>query len=502
MDENKLKGLSKKAKLELLDALEAKRQRAISKGTAYTPNSGQIQVHSCTKRIRVVTSGNGSGKTALAANEVIWAATGYNPITKSYSPVPCRTVVVLDQPPKVANTWLPELRKWHPLRPEQLHKDGKPFVSRITFDNGSEILFVFHDQEPMSLESIELAFLVADEPMPRHVWIALLRGGRTKGRPMRALLVGTPIAGSWLREEIVDPWAKGDLPDVEVFRYGTKVNEANLAEGYIQQFSQFLTEKERRIRLEGEFADLDGLALAHLFKRPTHVLSALNYRWPPNWPVIVAIDPALAKPHVALMMGVTAQDQLVVLRELRLKGTAPQFATELKAWMEGYRVIDIVCDSMGSSDLTGGDGSLSFIAALNKAGVRARATSYAEKDAESWLNMIQQVLSLPEEADNLGKREPRLKVLDTCTGLIHDIETVAWEKYRLEDVYKPRLDIKKKDYLACLKYALAAQPAFDKGNGRVIRTERPAGQHSIPKAFKRGNIGLGSRRSKADEDDW
>lgn len=479
-----IKKLSKKEKLELLDALEAKRQRAVSRGTAYTPNSGQQLVHSSTKRIRVVTSGNGSGKTALAANEVIWAANGFNPITQTYTPVPCRTVVVLDQPPKVANTWLPELRKWQPLRPEQLHKDGKPFVSRISFDNGSEILFVFHDQEPMSLESLELAFLVGDEPMPRHVWIALLRGGRTKGKPMRALLVGTPIAGSWLREEIVDPWAKGELPDVEVFRYGTRVNEANLAEGYIEQFSQFLTEKERRIRLEGEFADLDGLALAHLFDRKVHVLPSTSFKFPPHYPVVIAIDPALAKPHVALMLGIDRHDQLVVLKELRLKGTAPEFANAMKTWMAGHRVVDIVCDSMGSGDLTGGDGRLSFIASLNKHGIRARATSYDEKNDESWLSMIQAALAIPLEPDNFGQRLPRLRIMDSCTGLIHDIETVSWEKVRMEEIYKPKLDIKKKDLLAALKYCLAAQPTHDKGRERVIRSRNGAGLRQTDRALK------------------
>ena len=476
--------LSKKDKLELLDALEAKRTNRIARGLQYGPNSGQKRVHASAKRIRVVTSGNGAGKTAMAVNEVMWAANGYNPERKVHTPVPARIVVVLDQPPKVANTWLPEIRKWFPIKPEQLHKDGKPFYSRISFDNGSEVLFVFHEQEQMSLESIELSMLVADEPFPRSVWIALLRGGRTKGKPFRALLVGTPIAGSWMREELVDPWSRGDLPDVEVFRYGTRVNEANLADGYIEQFSQFLTEKERRIRLEGEFADLDGLALAHLFDRKVHLIDGSELRWPPNYPVVIAIDPALAKKHAAIMLGVAKEGNYVVLKELLLKGTAPEFASALKNWMAGYRVVDIVCDSMGSGDLTGGDGALSFIASLNKHGIRCRATSYAEKNDESWLSMIQDVLAVPIEKNNFGKQEPRLKIMSSCIGLIHDIETVSWEKVKHEELYKPKLAISKKDLLACLKYALAALPAYDKGSERVIRSRNSAGLNSRDRTLK------------------
>ena len=478
--------LTKKEKLELLDALEARTQKKRAKGGNYTPNAGQVRVHQSTKSIRVVTAGNGGGKTALAANEAIWACLGYNPETKAHSPVPCRTIVVLDQPPKVANTWLPELRKWYQLKPEQLHKDGKPFVSRITFDNGSEIIFVFHEQEPMSLESIELSFLIADEPFPRWMWIALRRGGRTKGRPFRALLVGTPISGSWLREDVVDPWSRGELPDVEVFRYGTKENEANLAAGYVEEFSRFLTEKERQIRLEGQWADLDGLALAHLFKRSTHLLPSATYRFAPHYPVVIAIDPALAKKHVALMLGITKDDQLVVLKELAIKGTAPQFAQAMKPWMAGHRVVDIVCDSLGSSELTGGDGMLSFINSLNANGIRCRATTYDEKQDEGWLSLIQRVLAVPVEPDNLGRMEPQLKILDSCVGLIHDIETVSWERVRLEtELYKPKLDIKKKDFLACLKYCLAAQPTFDKGRERVIRGKHGAGLNSRDRALQK-----------------
>ena len=61
MDASKLKHLSKKEKLELLDAIEAKKQKQLAKGAHYAPNAGQIQVHNSEKKIRVVTAGNGGG---------------------------------------------------------------------------------------------------------------------------------------------------------------------------------------------------------------------------------------------------------------------------------------------------------------------------------------------------------------------------------------------------------------------------------------------------------
>ena len=484
IDPNGLKNLTKKEKLELLDALEKKREIQRSRRGHYAPNAGQTPVHTSDKLIRAVFSGNGAGKTALAVNEAIWAAEGFNPITNKHTPVPARVVVVLDKPEKVDMTWLPELRKWRNFRTEQMQKRGKPYITAIMFDNGSELLFMFHEQDPLTFESIEVSFVVYDEPPPRHIYIALRRGGRRKDQLARHLLIGTPVGGSgWQREEIYEPWSRGELPDTECFRFGTAVNEHNLAEGYISSFSRALTEKERLIRLEGMFHDIDGLGLAHLFSRKQHLVPAGAHRWPPNYPCVVAIDPAMRKPHVALMLGVGKEGQLTVLREFALKAAPARFAQGLKDWMRGYNVVDIVCDSMGSSELTGGDGTLSFIQVLRNEGLRVRATTYDEKDDESWIQMVQSALLIPEEPDNFGRMEPRLKILDNCVGLIHDIETVAWQKHRTEELLKPKLDISKKDFLACLKYALAAQPRFTTGRERVINSGR-AGLRRTDRTFR------------------
>lgn len=61
MAANSISKLTKKQKLELYDAIEAKKQKQLTKGAHYTPNAGQKVVHESTKQIRVVTAGNGGG---------------------------------------------------------------------------------------------------------------------------------------------------------------------------------------------------------------------------------------------------------------------------------------------------------------------------------------------------------------------------------------------------------------------------------------------------------
>lgn len=472
--ENKLdlSKLTKEEKLKLIDALDEKKRRQLQARANYIPNAGQLAVHSSEKKLRAVFSGNGGGKTTLAVNEAIWMSTGYNPILKKTTPVPARTIVLLDRPDKVADVWLPEASKWYLFKPEQLHKRGKPYISQITFDNGSEIIFMTHDMDPLAFESLELDFLVSDEPMPRSVFQALYRGGRKKGRTARFLLVGTPISAAWMRKEIWEKWAQGESPDTECFKYGTAVNAANLADDYIKNFGAILSEKEKQIRLHGAFHDLEGLALAHLFNREVHIIPPP--RWPNQHPVVVVVDFHGSKPHVACMVGITKDNGLVYLKEFTSRAVPTEYARELRNFYQGYRVIDIVCDSLGSSELTGGVGNESFIAVLRKNGVRIRATTYDEKKDEAFIQMIQEVLAVPSEPDNLGRKEPRLKIASDCKGIINDIESVEWLRYRNEDQYKPKLGISNKDFLACLKYALATQPRFTKGRDRMISPKTSA----------------------------
>lgn len=484
MDPSKLdlSKLSKKEKLELLDLLERKEALRKKRRDAYTPHDGQRQVHASKADERFVFAGNGSGKTTLGANEVIWAIQGYNPVLDEYTPVPARVFIVLDKPEKVESVVIPELRKWINIEPDQLHKRGKPYISYITFANGSTITFLFFDQEPLTAEGLELDFVWIDEPCPRPLFVALKRGGRTKGRRARYLLTGTPIAAAWLRQDIYEKWVAGELPNAECFRFGTEMNAKNLDDGYIERFSAYLSDKEKRIRLQGEFFDLDGLALAHLFSRKTHVVP--RFEWPREWPVVVAIDPHPRKRHYACMLGIDRNGQLYYIKEMAEKSVARDFAKSLHKFMAGYRVTDIVCDSLGSSEMTGGEGFRSLIDILREERVNVRPTRYDEKQDEAWIERIQSALAVPTDADQFGERKPGLLIMEGNPGIVADIENVQWLKVRGVDELKPKLDISNKDFLSTLKYALAASLDPDAGRrGTMMVRTKPVtsyGQSARP----------------------
>jgi hypothetical protein len=501
LDRAALQGMTREQKIEWLKKVEERERRLKLRKDVYVPNDGQKKVHESDKKIRLVISGNGAGKTTLGVQEALWSADGYNPITDQFIPVPRRVAVVLDKPDKVEDKWLPEIRKWFHVDEKSLKKNGKPYYNQILRPNGSEVKFMFHEQDPLTFESLEVDDIIFDEPPPRHVYIALIRGMRNKGKKARILIIGTPITGAWLRKEIYDPWRAGELEDTECFKYSTRVNEVNLPEGYVDWYASKLSEKERAIRIEGNFFDLDGLALAHLFKNETHVIPRNKFKWDDDYPVVLAIDPHPSKKHVAALVGADRYGP-VWIKEIAAKMTPRKFAQELKKFIEGYKVIDIVCDDLGSADMTGGEDFKSFIQILNEEGIMARPTRWEEKHDkkdEDWVARLQDALDIPDEPDNFGMKLPALRIVEGNIGIIDDIETVEWDKYRNMEMLKPTLNIVKKDYLSCLKYALATHLHVNKRKEKALY--RNKGAYGIPprhqtQARRQGKIVMGRASRK------
>lgn len=463
---------TKEEKLTILDAIKEKKRRIMAEKPVYKPNAGQEPVHKDSKPIRIVAAGNGGGKTACGAQEAIWWATGYSPITQEFNKVPATIVLLLDSPMKVDKIWLPELRKWYPLDDEcELKKNGKPYVNEIVFKNGSTILIMFHEQETIVFEGIQLDFMIADEPFERRIWIALRRGARKKGTKPRFLIIGTPIGQAWLYTEMWKKAIEGARTDIGVHRFNTDVNLMNLADGYKEDFGANLTEAEKLVRFQGHFDHIEGLALAHLFNKEAHVVP--RFQWPKGKPAVLIIDPHFSKPHTVALVGATGDGRIYYIKEMASKSPARQFAKELKEFIQGdWRIVDYVIDSLAKTPSTGGEGNKSFAEVLNANGIPVRATSYADKDDEEFIQRIQQVLEIPKEKDNFGRTLPKLAIIEGNHGIINDVETAQWQKYRQYEVFKNKLDISSKDYLSLLKYALRTNISLLAEVGRMPKIKR------------------------------
>lgn len=510
MDASKL---SREEKLELIALLEEKKRRDKERRPLFKDNAHpeQLEVLKSTEIERFVFAGNGSGKTALGSEDTRCVVMGSNPYTGITTAVPCRAYIILDKPEKIEGVVLPELRKWMNIKPEQCHKRGKPYVSEVNFDNGSFIKFLFWDQDPMTAEGIEGDYFWFDEPPPRSLYIALRRAGRTKGRQARYLITATLLRAAWLRIEVLEPWQKKERPNTRCFEFSTYMNRKNLAEGWIEQFEAVLSEKEKLVRLHGKSFDLEGVALSHLFKRDTHTIRRETFDWSHNNPCVIVIDPHPSKAHHCIVMGADRDNQLYVLEEYKERAVARKFMKSLigKGWFSKYRILDIVYDSLGNSEMTSGEGFLPFGAVINEVlkqhGLgRARATSYNEKNDEDFINRIQDVLLVPDKPNNFGQMVPKFRIMSDCIGTIADIENVQWAKDRRNDENKPHLDITHKDFLSCVKYALATNLSGSKTKDKIYMPKGKPYGVNLEGSIKRNITKKLYRQPKAKEkdDDW
>lgn len=468
-----IKVLSREQKLALYDLIQEKKLRQRKRKKAFSPHEGQMRVIKSTAWEKYVFCGNGFGKTALLTNEVAWAAEGYSSITKQYTPVPAKIALVLDSAEKI-DDFLSEYRKWNILEPEWTQKRGRPNTTFIQYPNGSTVTVLTHGVEPLKLEGSEWTHIFFDEPPPRHVFTAMARGGRQKGKTCRIRLFGTPITEAWLRTDVYEAWTNGEFPEgeVECFRGETSENAENLADGYIERFSRKLSPQERKTRLSGDFFDLEGQALRHLWDRRVHIIEDDEFEWDSNWPVVIAIDPHTSKKHVAIMLGVDRDNYLYILKELALKISPREYAKELKKWMKDYRVLDIVCDHAGNAEMTGGEGYRSFIWVMNDEGIRCRGTRHEEKDDEEFISRIQDALLIPDVPNSVGQKIPKLRALRSCQGFIQNVEQVQWMRDKKLQENKPKLDIRNKDHLAAAKYALATNLHNKKSKARSYHATR------------------------------
>lgn len=477
MKKHDLSKLTHEQKLELYNVIQEKKRRLKMRRAVYTPNDGQLPIHISEKSIKFCASGNGAGKTAAAVHEVVWALLGFHPFKKVHTKVPATVVVVLDKANKSDSVWVPEIKKWFDTTDWEFAKKGTANTQEINLVSGSRLLFLSHEMDPLAWESIQADAVAYDEPPPRALFIAMRRATRKKNTKPWHLIIGTPLAQSWLRTEIYEPWAKGELPEAECFRMSSDVNKENINWEEQENNFRFMTEKERQVRRHGNFFDLSGLALASLFKRDVHIIDSAGFTWDKQNPCVLVIDPHGAKPHVAVILGVDRDNKIYVLAETAKSCTPSQFAQHLKTFMEPYSIIDIVCDSYGNSSSgiqhIEAEGYQSFIRTLKDNGVPARATTYKEKSDEDFVSRIQDSLRIPFEPDNLGQMIPKLRILDRCTATIVDIENVEWQRDKKSDSNKPKLDIQHRDYLACVKYGLATNLYYDKNRQRIYYRQRP-----------------------------
>lgn len=458
--------------------------------TRYEPNSVQKKFHKSDAFIRALFSGNGVGKTTACINEAVWTATGTHPYRET-SRIPNTTIIVLDDPFKADTVYITELRKrrWYDLDKLKIEKHGRPYTTEVIFPNGSNWIFMGHEVSEDKWESIQCSAIIFDEPPPRFIFPALLRGMREKQMRFWIAFAGTPRGKNapWMYREIYRPWKLKTDPEIECFGGTTYDNLHNLDPDTIKRWEGRFTAEELKVRVYGEFEFLSGRVFGD-FQRDHHVETPFD--WPYSWPVVLAIDPHVRKNHVAVLIGVDPDREMHVVREMETSLSGRKAAEFFINCCEGFNVKAGICDNYGSMPHTGGEDRKSFIDVFNEQSKRMhsriaiRPTTRAEKSDDEWIEDMRDFLRL--EPDHTGAERPKFHVFECCPKTIDNFESYIWDEHK--GAQADGKDVKEKplgtdcDYLMCVKYGIAIRP--DRmGQARVIR--RPKGKlHSFNREYE------------------
>lgn len=463
-----LENLPQEDLLELL-ALAEQMEKNAQKTSTYIPNIIQQAVHKSKAFIRALFSGNGVGKTTACLQEAIWTATGTHP-EKETARIPNTTIIVLDDASKADTVYWTELRKKRWYDPEKIktEKHGRSYTVEWIFPNGSNIIFMTHQMDEEKWESIQCAGIIFDEPPPRFIFAALLRGQREKDMRPWIMFAGTPRGRNapWMYKEIYRPWKFGEDDEIECFFGSTDDNLHNLDPDTIKRWEKRYSKAELETRRHGSFEFLSG-RIFDTFSREHHIEE--DFPFPRQWRCILAIDPHLRKDHVGVILGIDPDGEVYVIRELQTSLSGRDAARFFILACEPYNIRGAICDNFGSMAGTGGEERKSFIEVFNRTAkemnrvrLSIRPTTKAEKKDDEWIEDMRDWLRL--EMDNAGNLRPRFHVFKSCVKTIDNFETYIWDEHTgrlasamINDPKEAPLGTNC-DYLMCVKYGLAMKP--------------------------------------------
>lgn len=466
-----LEGLSEEELAELIQ-VAAQVEKIEQKTQGYIPNPVQERVHRSSAFIRALFSGNGVGKTTACIQEAIWTATGTHP-HRTTARIPNVTIIVLDDSSKADTVYMAGLRKrkWYDVSKLRLERHGRAYTQEVIFPNGSSWVFMTHEMAEDKWESIECACVIFDEPPPRFIFIALMRGMREKDMKPWIMFAGTPRGRNapWMYNQIFKPWKFGLRDDIDCFFGSTDDNIMNLDPDTIKRWEKDYSKSELETRRFGKFEFLSGRIFTD-FAREDHVEKP--FPWPRNWPCILAIDPHLRKNHVGVVIGIDPDKDLHVIAEMETSLAGRRAAEFFIRSVESYWIKTAICDNFGSIQLydSDGDARKSFIQIFNetaqklgKPRLALRATTRAEKRDDEWIEDMRDWLR--KEKDFAGQERAKFHVFENCVKTIDNFESYVWDEHTGRKADLTAANEPKEeplgtncDYLMCVKYGIATKP--------------------------------------------
>jgi len=485
MTDKQLLALGQPALLKFMEeqlAADA-RDRQLDALLFYKPVSPQArQFHLSTAMQRVLTGGNGSGKSESNIVDMLIEMTGEVPMSlmdsyptqKLRPPIAARLIIK-----SFTTTWensiKPKLQwnKWTGMQdgkkghwgwiPKRFLKNGKWEDSwsekyrTLTLTNGSTMTVMSHEQDPAEQASASVHRIAIDEG-PKH---ALYRENlfriREGGYVSIAMTPPDEEAASWDASWVFDIYEKGlegpqKDPDIDSFTLFTE-NNPYISQETVQKIAKGLSPTQREVRLHGHFMHLGGriyqtytdrdqfwcftcnsiCVLEHglcmgcnnnNFAKFNHLINPIDHYY--GLPSIFLMDPHPRKPVMMSWVGIDPYDDWWQLAELAVDNEPEVVAKKVKEVEQGlnlnvcYRIID---PNMGRSPAHNA-GRRHVTVADEFAAVGLRCNDSVSDDFNVGRTRLQQRLK-PDPRT----RQPRLHIFNTCKTTNYQFNRFTWDEY-------------------------------------------------------------------------
>ena len=313
----------------------------------------------------------------------------------------------------LAEVQVPKLKKFIPDGSLALSKKGQTgVIEHFLFNNGSTIDLLTYQQDPASMEGWDGHVCIFDEPPPRAVYIANVRG--LVDHNGIALFSMTPLKEPWIADEIVNN------PDPSFFSMtASSYDNPHVERSALDAFFSKLSEDELSTRRDGKFLHLQGLVFKE-FDKQVHVVPP--FKPDRSYTVYAAIDNHPRTEQAVLFVAVDQHNRVFAFHERFQHGTPAEVASWITRFHdEVHPVEQCLIDPSSQADSNRGETTYEIIeAALSRAGI---PLDFGSKDLASGIQVVR---------DYLRSRNGVASVFVTedCPRLIWEMQRYRWAEWR------------------------------------------------------------------------
>ena len=308
----------------------------------YMPNpGGQWDFMTCddsTIRVLLFIAGNKTGKTTAGAikmaehmtGQLLW---GHDCRNAKHFKIPSYGCVFAEDFDSHKEVTLPAYLSWCPKKfIKNVVRNPAGNVVHIEHTNGSILFFRTYDQGADKAEGKDWDIVWCDEPPPRAIYTAVLRGLVTLNGLF--VITATLLKETWLFDE------GEEKAFVKTFKSSIDDNPW-IGQQAKRDFIDSLTDEEREVRVTGNPQSLVGRVYKEFEEKPPFLIP--NQEFPNSWPIVMGVDPHERKPVYHLWAVITPQNDIVVFDWALIKGTIDQIHNELLAIDTKHTMPAVLC---------------------------------------------------------------------------------------------------------------------------------------------------------------